>query len=155
MLELHIPKYEELWFRSKMLADPETMAYNRAWGGTIDWPESRWADWYSFWVEHPEGRRFYRYLKADGEFAGEIAYHFDDDYGVYLADVIIFAPFRGRGHGRRGLELLCEAAKENGVDVLYDNIALDNPAIGMFLKAGFIEDRRTEEFIFLKKKLSL
>ena len=29
------PKFEDLWFRQTMMADPETMAYNHAWGGTI------------------------------------------------------------------------------------------------------------------------
>ena len=35
MLALYEPKYEDLWFRQIMLADEDTMAYHRAWGGTI------------------------------------------------------------------------------------------------------------------------
>ena len=42
MLTLYEPKYEELWFRRRMLADAETMAYNHAWGGTVDFPEENW-----------------------------------------------------------------------------------------------------------------
>ena len=42
MLTLYEPRYEDLWFRQMMLADEETMAYNRAWGGTIPWPEEKW-----------------------------------------------------------------------------------------------------------------
>ena len=37
-LTLYTPTLEDLWFRQRMLEDPETMAYNHAWGGTIPWP---------------------------------------------------------------------------------------------------------------------
>jgi hypothetical protein len=30
------PYLEDLWFRQSMMADPETMEYNRVWGGTMD-----------------------------------------------------------------------------------------------------------------------
>lgn len=36
---------------------------------------------------------------------------------------------------------------------LYDDIAIDNPAISIFLKEGFIEEYRTDEIILLKKIL--
>lgn len=49
--------------------------------------------------------------------------------------------------------LLCEAAKANGVEFLYDDIAIDNPAIKLFLNAGFFEEYRTDEIIMLKKEL--
>lgn len=102
MIEAYLPRPDELWFRRKMLADEATMAYNRAYGGTVDFPEERWPDWYGRWVAHPEGR-YYRYLResASGEFVGEIAYHFDGE--EYLADVIVYAPYRRRATARRGL----------------------------------------------------
>ena len=131
MIEAYLPRPDELWFRRKMLADEATMAYNRAYGGTVDFPEERWPDWYGRWVAHPEGR-YYRYLResASGEFVGEIAYHFDGE--KYLADVIVYAPYRRRGYGAAGLALLCAAAKEIGVGVLYDDIAADNPSSPTF-----------------------
>ena len=49
--------------------------------------------------------------------------------------------------------MLCDVARENGVSVLYDDIAIDNPAIGLFLKHGFSEEYRTKEKIVLKKEL--
>ena len=49
--------------------------------------------------------------------------------------------------------MLCEAANENGITVLYDDIAIDNTAINLFLKQGFYEEYRTEEKIVLKKEL--
>ena len=153
MLELVTPAPEDLWFRKKLLADEATMSYNHAWGGTIDFPREKWQDWYDFWVAQTDGRRFYRYLRDEKGFVGEIAYHYDPEYYGYIANVIIFSEFRGRGYGAEGLQMLCEAAKENGIVVLYDDIAIDNPAAGLFLKQGFREAYRTEEKIILKKDL--
>ena len=61
--------------------------------------------------------------------------------------------YRGRGYGTQGLALLCEEAVKNGIDVLRDDIAIDNPAVSMFLKNGFSEEYRTGEIIMLKKDL--
>ena len=151
---LHRPVYEELTFRRDFLADPETMAYNHAYGGTIDFPEEKWADWYRRWVEAPD-RRFYRYLKLEGTetFVGEAAYHYDAELGEYICDVIIPAWHRGKGCGFQGLALLCEAARENGVARLCDNIAVDNPAVQLFLRAGFRERSRNEEYVLMEREL--
>ena len=114
MLSLYLPELKDLWFRQKLLADEATMAYNRAWGGTIPFPEENWAPWYEKWVACPDGKRFYRYLKDEnGAFVGEVAYHRDGDIPGFMADVIVYAPFRGRGLGAGGLELLCAAAAED------------------------------------------
>ena len=153
-LSFYEPEYEDLWFRQMMLADEETMSYNHAWGGTIAWPEEEWSDWYDYWIINHEGKRFYRYLKdKDGQFMGEAAYHYDADLQHEMADVIIYSKHRGKGYGGEALEMLCLAAKENGVSVLYDDIAIDNPAIGLFLDHGFSEEYRTEEKIMLKREL--
>ena len=153
MLEPITPTLEDLWFRESLMADEETMSYNHAWGGTIPFPKERWADWYDHWIVNHEDQRFYRYLKDENGFVGEIAYHYDPEYEGFVADVIVYAKYRGKGYGAAGLALLCAAAKERGITVLYDDIAIDNPAIRMFLKQGFYEDCRTAEKIILKKDL--
>lgn len=154
MLETTVPALEDLWFRQKLLADEDTMSYNHARGGAIPFPQEEWRDWYDHWVVHHDNRRYYRYLKNGNDgFVGEIAYHYDPEYDGYVADVIVFSGFRGKGYGRRGLEILCAAAKENGIAALYDDMAVDNPAIGLFLKCGFSEEYRTEDKIILKKCL--
>ena len=136
------------------MADPETMSYNNAWGGTIPFPREKWADWYEFWVQNPRNR-FYRYITSgkSRSFVGEAAYHYDEALQLYLADVIISARCRRQGYGKAGLELLCDAARKAGIPELYDNIAIDNPGIGLFLQCGFQEEYRTEEIIMLKKCL--
>ena len=154
LITLYTPSLEDLWFRQKMMADPETMSYNHAWGGTIPFPQEEWRDWYDFWIVNHEDKRYYRYLRDNtGRFIGEIAYHYDSGRNLYIADVIVHAPYRGKGYGNIGLDLLCSAAKKNGVDVLYDDIAIDNPAITMFLKNGFVEEYKTDDIIMLRKDL--
>ena len=154
MLTLYEPRLEDLWFRQMMLEDEETMSYNHAWGGTIPWPKERWQAWYDEWIIHHQSRRFYRYLQDEtGAFIGEIAYHYDDEISVYIADIIVYAKYRGKGYGSQGLDLLLTAARKNGIRVLYDNIAIDNPARKLFLKHGFSEEYRTEEIIMLKREL--
>ena len=150
-----VPRPEELWFRQMMLEDPNTMSYNHAWGGTIPFPREQWDDWYACWVgEADVTERCYRYLKdGTGRPVGEIAYHYDGERQITLADVIVYAPYRGNGYGGLGLELLCRAAADNGVEVIRDDIAADNPAISMFLAHGFREEYRTDMIIMLKREL--
>ena len=153
-MKLHTPTLDELWFKEELLADHQTMSYNHAYGGTIPFPREKWAAWYDRWIVHHENKRFYRYLTPDdGTFVGEIAYHLDEERGITVADVIVHAKYRGRGYGRSGLNLLCQAAKQNGVAVLYDDIAVDNPAVTLFLQCGFAEEYHTDEIIMLRKQL--
>lgn len=153
MLSLYKPEPDELWFRQKLLSDPDTMSYNSKWGGTIDFPRENWDDWYRRWVCASENKRFYRYLVCGNTFVGETAYHYDEQRNIFLCDIIVFAGYRGNGYGTEGLRLLCEAAKENGVDVLYDDIAADNPSVKLFLDNGFTVDHQTEDVVVVKKEL--
>ena len=84
---------------------------------------------------------------------GEAAYHYDNDLNIYLADIIISARSRRHGYGKAGLEMLCEVAQKEKIPELYDNIAINNPGINLFLQCGFQEEYRTEEIIMLKKVL--
>lgn len=149
------PTLRELRFRERLLSDEETMAYNAAWGGTISFPKEKWEGWYSRWVEVPARQRYYRYL-YDPEldaFVGEIAYHYEEERNIYLCDVIVLAKYRGRGFGTAGIDLICKAAKENGIDTLYDDIAADNPSYRLFLKDGFGVDYKNDDVVMVKKKL--
>jgi len=153
MLELYVPNIEDLWFKEKMMSDEQTMSYNHAYGGTISFPKEDWEKWYDRWITNHNGKSFYRYIKEHDSFVGEVAYHLDEDRQIYIADVIIYAPYRGKGYGHEGLLLLCETAKENGIKELYDDIALDNSSVALFLKCGFKEVLRTREYILVKREL--
>lgn len=152
MISIYLPKIEDLWFRKLILSDEETMSYNHKYGGAIDFSKNKWNDWYNYWIENNDGNRYYRYLiNEDKEFVGEIAYHYDGTY--YIANIIIYSKYRHHGYGKDGLELLCQAAKENGIKELYDDIAIDNQAIKLFIEFGFIEVFRNNEIIMMKKEL--
>lgn len=153
MIQLYEPQLEDLWFKEAMLSDEETMSYNHAYGGTISFPKERWKSWFDRWVVNHETKRFYRYIREKDTFVGEAAYHLDEQQQIFLADVIVYAPHRGKGYGRAALLLLCEAAKEKGIAELYDEIATDNPGISLFFSCGFQEVQRTDAGILIKKEL--
>ena len=58
-----------------------------------------------------------------------------------------------KANGRDGLRLLCDEAKKHGIEELYDDIAIDNSAVNLFLQMGFVEEYRTPEIIMVKKRL--
>ena len=113
-LELYVPRLKDLWFYQKMLSDPATMAYNAPWfppDGCIPFPESEWPAWHEKWIGR-EPERFYAYLrrKADGAFVGGVDFHHTPARGWWDMGVVIYAPERGRGYGKQGLELLLDRA---------------------------------------------
>lgn len=154
MIELYSPTLDELGFRQMLIADEATMSYNHAYGGTISFPREVWADWYRRWLGQDSQGKFYRYLRVDGSFVGEVAYHLDKERNIYLVSIIILASKRDNGYGKAALSLLCQEAKKAGIDALYDDIAFDNPAIALFDKAGFEIVGRNDETILLKKNLN-
>lgn len=79
------PRLEDLWFRQAMMTDPETMEYNRAWGGTIPFPCEKWAEWYDIWVQNPN-KRFYRQLNCQGWFhpLSELGFSLDEIKQVHM-----------------------------------------------------------------------
>lgn len=156
MLKLVKPELRELSFRQRMLSDEQTMSYNARWGGAIGFPEERWENWYRRWIGSEDTRYFYRFLYSGKllAYVGEVAYHFEPETARYLCDVIIYHPYRRKGFGSRGLSLLCDAARERGIEMLYDDIALDNPSVAMFLKAGFSEVCRDESTCTVRKPLN-
>ena len=153
MFTLYEPSIEDLWFRAQMMGNEQTMAYNHAYGGAIPFPKEHWTDWYDRWLADHDDKRFYRYVKVDDMFVGEVAYYFEEERQITLASVIMDAPYRGKGYGSKALMLLCQAAKEANIHELYDDIAIDNPSAALFLKCGFSVILQTEEYILLKKEL--
>lgn len=154
MIELYRPKIEDLWFRENLMNDKDTMSFNNAWGGTIPFPQEKWENWYNKWLNNSRNKQYYRYVTENDIFLGEIAYYFDEVRKVYMTNVIIHASYRGKGYGKKALLLLCENAKNNGIPEIFDDIAIDNPAIHLFISCGFEEIDRTDKYIMLRKKLS-
>jgi len=122
-LTLHVPRLDELSYRQKLMADPETMRYNSGYDmdfpgyhrdtGCIDFPESDWADWHAYFVgQEPE--RFYAYVvrEADGAFVGEVNVHRAPGEDTYDMGIVIEAKHRGRGYAVPALKLLLRHAFE-------------------------------------------
>ena len=86
-------------------------------------------------------------------FVGEVSYHKDETSGRCMLSIIIYSKYRKRGYGNESLNLIFNILKENGIDVVYDDLAKDNPALNLFIKCGFVEEMRDENVILLKKVL--
>ena len=149
-LELYIPALDDLWFRQQMMSDPETMSYNANWDlafdgyhkdtGCIDFPETKWADWYGYWVGN-EPERFYAYIKrfSDGAWIGEINFFYTPGHDWWDMGIVIFAPYRGKGYSVPALRLmLAHAFKNGGVTRLHNYFEIDRPAaLAIHMEAGF------------------
>ena len=149
------PSPEDLSFRRELLMDEATMSYNHAYGGTIPFEKDQWQKWYERWLRDPSQQHFYRYvLDQDRNVCvGEAALHYEAERGIWLIHVLIAAAKRNKGYGTQTLDLLCKQAKKQGITALYDDIALDNPSLALFLKAGFEEQYRTDAFVMVRKLL--
>ena len=153
MLKLYKPNIDDLWFRQQLLNDKETMSFNNAYGGTINFSKDKWNSWYTKWFDN-NPNYFYRYLiNGNNDFVGEVAYKFDETRNVYILNIIIHNKYRHNGYGKQGIRLLCKEATNNGICEIYDDIAIDNTSIELFKDLGFIEVYRTNEYIMVKKQL--
>lgn len=155
MLELYKPKKEELYYRRALLGDEATMAYNAKWGGTIAFSRQNWDSWYERWLLADEKERYYRYLYSwkEQSYVGEVCYRYDALYGEYIVSIIVEAKHRGKGYGGTGLRLLIEAARQNGIEKLCDDIAIGNPSVKLFLREGFREVWRNEDCVMMERAL--
>ncbi len=118
---LHVPELNELWYRKKLMEDPETMSYNRGYDldfagydkgtGCIAFPKEEWESCYNYFVGH-EPERFYAYLvnTENGEFVGEVNVHKSVGHDWYDMGIVIEAKHRGKGYANEGLRLLLHHA---------------------------------------------
>ena len=148
-LTLHVPEYNELWYRQKILCDSATMSYNAGYDlgfdgydnetGCIDFPEEDWADWYNYFIGNEA--RFYAYISAGGEFIGEVNLHKIQDSNEYNMGIVIESKHRGKGYAEKALKLLLKQAFDvMGADaVLNDFEDTRISAVKTHLGAGFKE----------------
>lgn len=160
-LSLYVPKREELWYRQRIMADAETMGYNKGYDlsydgyhkdtGCIDFPESEWADWYAAWIGR-EPERFYAYLqREDGTWVGEVNFHRSADFQWHDMGVVIEGRYRGCGYGKNALHLLLHQAFDVcAIDALHNDFeAAREAAYHLHLQAGFQEHRREKGVVEL------
>ncbi len=162
MLELYIPKQEDLWFHQKMLSDPATMSYNANWDvsydgyhrdtGCIDFPESEWAEWYSYMIGN-EPEQFYAYIrrKSDGVWIGDVCFHYTPDKDWWDMGIVIYAPYRGNGYATPALKLMLDHAfKVCKVSRIHNDFELARNEVSAWqahFSAGFQEVSRDNSWL--------
>lgn len=161
-LYLHVPTFEELWYRQKIMQDPVTMNYNRGYElnftgydketGCIAFPEQEWADWYEYFVGK-EPLRFYAYIvrETDGAFIGEVNVHKNKDVPWHDMGIVLEGKFRGKGYAEPALWLLLQYAfeKMDAYAVHNDFEAGRDAAVRTHLAVGFTEYRQKNEILEL------
>lgn len=159
---LHIPAYEELWYRRKIMQDPDTMSYNKGYDmnfdgydketGCIAFPEQEWADWYSYFVGK-EPQRFYAYIvrESDGAFIGEVNVHKEQDAPWYEMGIVLEAKYRGKNYAVEALQLLLQHAfEEMGADAVHNAFEAERTAaVRTHLSAGFTKYRQENNILEL------
>lgn len=149
-VSLHVPTFEELAYRERLMDDPATMAYNSGYDlsfegydretGCIAFPRAEWADWYGCFVGR-EPERYYAYIvrAEDGAFVGEVNLHKSREHDGYDMGVVVEAAYRRRGYGLAALRLLLGVAFEQlGATAVYNDFEKERPAgLSMHLQAGF------------------
>lgn len=148
-LSLHVPEYKELWYRQKILGDPETMRYNAGYNlgfdgydnmtGCIDFPETDWEKWYNYFIGC-EPYRYYAYIvNTDGEFVGEVNLHMSDESNVFDMGIVLEAKRRGKGYAVEALKMLLKQAFEKmNADAVCNEFEDERlSAVKIHLDAGF------------------
>ena len=141
VLELYIPQENDGWFYVRMMSDPETMAYNAPWfppDGCIPNAEEEWDRLCRTW-NVPGSGRFYAFLKhrSDGRFVGAVNYHYNPGKDWYDMGIVIYAPERGHGYGRQGLQRLLERAfLTDGIPRLHNDFETTRTAAFKIHKAA-------------------
>lgn len=149
-IELVTPSIDELWFRQKILSDPETMSYNAGYkpiyegyhydSGCIDFPKEKW----KIWQTEKMNKMLYYFIKdrQTHEFVGEVSCRVIGDKG-YIG-IIILSSFRGKGYMKPAIKHLIKIAKEKGLSSLIDEgVPLSREvAVKCFCELGFKETKR-------------
>lgn len=159
---LHVPAYEELWYRQKIMQDPDTMSYNKGYDlnfhgydeatGCIAFPKEKWADWYTYFIGQ-EPHRFYAYIvrESDGAFLGEVNVHRNVDADWYEMGIVLEAKHRGKGYAVAALRLLLQHAFEKiGVEAVHNEFEEErSAALQTHLSAGFTKYRQENKILEL------
>ncbi len=108
------PHIEDLWYRQKLVEDEKTMSFNDRNGGCFPFDHSKWQMFYLKWCMNQH--YFYSYIRDEKcQFVGEASYVETNEENVCLAHMIIQYDERHKGYGTKGLTLLLNQARKNGM----------------------------------------
>ena len=151
-LSLHVPAFEELEYRQKILSQEDTMSYNKEYNlglenynnetGCINFSKKYWNEWYSKWISK-RYKRYYAYIVNNntGEFIGEVCFYYDKQRDLYRIGVVIESKHRGNGYCSKVLIKLADTAfKDFDVNKIRNVISLERESdIKGHKRAGFKE----------------
>lgn len=153
-LHLHVPSYDELWYRKQLMEDPATMDYNRGYApfdgynpatGCIAFPEADWRNWYDYFIGR-EPERYYAYIvrDTDGAFLGEVNVHRSEEAVWYEMGIVLESCHRGKGYALPALRLLLQHAFEVfHADAVHNDFEdTRSAAMRVHLAAGFAVSRQ-------------
>ncbi|MBP3841582.1 MAG: GNAT family N-acetyltransferase [Bacilli bacterium] len=144
---LYIPELKDYWYEAKIQSDPQSMSYNAGYDvsyygyhydtGCIDFPEDKWEESYN---KRINDNKYFAYIKDNdlNTFVGYVNYHYNKGDDRYECGIVIESKYRGKGYSKIALELLCEAARKNGIRELYDNFEINRDnTLNVFEQVGF------------------
>jgi len=154
-LYLKVPYKSELWYRIKLLSDPETMDFNKGFGddgtGCYRITQEQVEKWFENWIGIID--KFYAYIvrQDDNTFIGHVNIHFDENIGMHLIGINIESAYRGREYSEEALCLLVEHAfREMNLDKIANKFPVTRTAAErVFTKVGFI--RQDDDFLVLSR----
>lgn len=122
-LYLHVPDIDEMWYRRRIMLDPETMSYNKGYDldiegydretGCINFPQSKWQTWYERFIDN-EPDRFYAYIarREDFEFIGEVNLRKAEGQAWHEMGIVVESKYRSMGYAEEAMRLLLQVAFE-------------------------------------------
>ncbi len=158
MIELYIPKLEDYWYEAKVQSDSLSMSYNAGYEvsyygyhydtGCIDFPKDRWKDVYEKRIRE---NRFFAYIKDKkiNDFVGYVNYQYNKDENRFECGIVIETKYIGKWYSKKGLQLLCDVAENNGIKELFDNFEIDRGnTLNIFKQVGFevVEEQTWKKF---------
>jgi len=147
---------DQLAYRVKLLADKDTMKYNKGYGdngsGCYYLTQEQAEHWFKNWDNPPQ--RYYSYLmnSLDGLPVGDVNIRYDEGRKLHMVGIVIEASRRGQGYAEEGLKLLAEKAfTDFGLNEIADDFPISRIAAErVFKKVGFI--RRLDGLLILTKE---
>lgn len=170
-ISLYIPKLEDYWYEQQVQSDPSSMSYNAGYDvsycgyhydtGCIDFPKERWEESFNKRINE---NRYFAYIKDNDhdEYVGYVNYHYNKSDNRYECGIVIESKYRGKGYSKQALMLLCDVAKSNRVNELYDNFEINRDnTLNIFESVGFeiVEHQTWKKFnkdvdgVLVKKEL--
>lgn len=146
-ISLYVPNIEDYWYEEKLESDPLTMSYNAGYDvsyygyhydtGCIDFPKEKWEETYN---KRKDKNKYFAYIKDNdiNEFVGYVNYQYNKTKERFECGIVIESLYRGKGYSKDALKLLCDIARNNGIDELYDTFEVDRGnTLEIFQSVGF------------------